>query len=96
MPADVGEIYWNARPHLERLGVSLKRGGTDDKGQQLVRQSLAVAFPGTRALVRLVTHAKAHLDGLRVLRQGVEPLHCLSDVRVAIEQALLRAHPMAA
>jgi hypothetical protein len=91
---DIVEIYWNARPHLERLGVNLRHGGIDDRGQQLlevVRRSLAEGFPGTPVLVRFAVHAKAPANDIRVLRRGIEQTGCIDEVRAAIEQALQQA-----
>lgn len=94
MTTDIVEIYWNARPHLDRLGVNLRRGGIDDRGQHLleeVRMSLVEVFPGTAVLVRFTVHAKPSVNDLRVLRQGTERPECLDEVRAAIEQALQQA-----
>jgi len=94
LTTDIVEIYWNARPHLERLGVNLRHSGIDDRGQRLldeVRKSLVEVFPGTAVLVRFAVHAKAPADDLRVLRQGIEHPECLDEVRAAIEQALQQA-----
>jgi hypothetical protein len=99
LTADIVEIYWNARPHLERLGVNLRRGGIDDKGQRVleeVRRSLAEAFPGAPVLVRITVHAAAPADDLRVLRRGVEQSHRLPELRMTIEQAIQRTQPEAA
>jgi hypothetical protein len=57
--ADIVEIHWNARPHLERLGVNLRRRGIDERGKRLleeVRRSLAGAFPGAPVLFRISVH----------------------------------------
>ncbi|WP_262031290.1 hypothetical protein [Microvirga sp. Mcv34] len=94
MATDIVEIYWNARPHLERLGVNLRRSGIDDRGQHLleeVRKSLVEVFPGTPVLVRFAVHSKVPTDDLRVLRRGAEQPGCLDEVRAAIDQALLQA-----
>jgi hypothetical protein len=91
---DIVEIYWNARPHLERLGVNLRRSGIDERGQHLledVRKSLVEVFPGIPVLVRIVVHAKAPANDLRVLRRGIEQSGCLDEVRAAINQALQQA-----
>ena len=99
LTADIVEIYWNARPHLELLGVNLRRGGIDDKGQKVleeVRKSLTEAFPGAPVLVRITVHSAAPADDLRVLRQGVEQSHCLPELRMAIEQAIERTQREAA
>jgi hypothetical protein len=96
---DIVEIYWNARPHLERLGVNLRRSGIDDRGQHLlekVRKSLVEVFPGTPVLVRFAVHAKAPVNDLRVLRQGIEQPACVDEVRAAIEYALQQAEREAA
>lgn len=88
------EIYWNARPHLERLGVNLRRSGIDDRGQQLleeVRKSLVEVFPGTPVLVRFAVHTKAPANDLRVLRRGIEQTGDIEAVRAAIEQTLQQA-----
>jgi hypothetical protein len=94
LTTDIVEIYWNARPHLERLGVNLRRSGIDDRGQHLldeVRKSLVEVFPGTPVLVRFAVHAKAPANDLRVLRRGVEQPGCIDEVRAAINQALKQA-----
>jgi hypothetical protein len=91
LTTDIVEIYWNARPHLERLGVNFRRKGLDDRGQHLleeVRMSLVEVFPGTAVLVRFAEHAKAPASDLRVLRQGIDQPACVDEVRAAIEQAL--------
>jgi hypothetical protein len=88
------EIYWNARPHLERLGVNLRRNGIDDRGQHLleeVRKSLVEVFPGVPVLVRIAVHAKAPPSDLRVLRRGIEQPGCIDEVRAAIERTLQQA-----
>jgi hypothetical protein len=94
LTTDIVEIYWNARPHLERRGVNLRRGGIDDRGQHLleeVRKCLVEVFPGIPVLVRLVVHAKAPASDLRVLRRGIEQPGYLDEVRAAIEHALQQA-----
>ena len=99
MTTDIVEIYWNARPHLERFGVNLRRSGIDDRGQHLleeVRKSLVETFPGTPVLVRFAVHAKVPGKDLRVLRRGVEQPGCIDDVHAAIEQALLQVEREAA
>jgi alpha-D-ribose 1-methylphosphonate 5-phosphate C-P lyase len=94
LTTDIVEIYWNARPHLERLGVNLRRSEIDDRGQHLleeVRKSLVKVFPGSPVLVRFAVHAKAPVNDLRVLRQGSEQPTCVAEVRAAIEHALQQA-----
>ncbi|MFC1459530.1 hypothetical protein ACETIH_23095 [Microvirga arabica] len=94
MTTDIVEIFWNARPHLERLGVNLRRNGIDDRGQHLleeVRKRLVEVFPGTPVLVRFAVHAKTPANDLRVLRQGIEQTECIEEVRAAIEQTLQQA-----
>jgi hypothetical protein len=94
MTADIVEIYWNARPCLERAGVNLRRGGIDDKGQKLlgeVRKSLVASFPDSAVLVRFAVHTKAPTDDLRVMRRGVEQSDCLDDLCAAIELAIQHA-----
>jgi hypothetical protein len=94
LTTDIVEIFWNARPHLEWLGVNLRRSGIDDRGQHLleeVRKNLAEVFPGVPVLVRIAVHAKAPPNGLRVLRRGIEQPGCIEDVRAAIEQTLQQA-----
>lgn len=94
MTTDIVEIYWNARPHLERLGINLRRSGIDERGQQIleeVRKSLVGMFPGTPVLVRFAVHAKAPVNDLRVLRQGIEQPVCVDEVRAAIEHTLRQA-----
>lgn len=91
MTTDIIEIYWNARPHLERLGVNLRRSGIDDRGQhflEVVRKNLVQAFPGTPVLVRFAVHAKVPVNDLRVLRQGIEQPASVDEVRTVIEHAL--------
>ncbi|MBD2750103.1 hypothetical protein IC232_25890 [Microvirga sp. BT688] len=91
MTAGIVEIYWNARPCLERAGANLRRGGIDDKGQKLlgeVRKSLVASFPDSAVLVRFAVHAKARADDLRVMRRGVEQSNCLDGVRATIELAI--------
>jgi hypothetical protein len=91
---DIVEIYWNARPHLERLGVNLRRNEIDDRGQRLlqeVRKILVEVFPGTPVLVRFAVHAKAPVNDIRILRRGIEQPGCIDEVRAAIEQALQQA-----
>jgi len=93
LSTDIVEIYWNARPHLERFGVNLRRSGIDDRGQHLleeVRKSLVEMFPGTPVLARFAVHAKVPTDDLRVLRRGIEQPGCIDEVRAAIEQVLLQ------
>jgi hypothetical protein len=99
MSADIVEIHWNARPHLERLGVNLRRGGIDDRGKKLldeVRKSLVGAFPGAPVLFRISVHTGASTDDLRVLRQGVEQPGCLHELRTAIEHVVQHAQHEAA
>ncbi|ANY84942.1 hypothetical protein BB934_42705 (plasmid) [Microvirga ossetica] len=99
MTTDIVEIYWNARPHLQRLGVNLRRSGIDDRGQHVlaeVRKSLVEVFPGTPVLVRFAVHAKAPANDLRILRRGIEQLGCVDEVRAAIEHALQQAECEAA
>jgi hypothetical protein len=94
MTADIVEIYWNARPCLERAGANLRRGGIDDKGKKLlgeVRKSLVASFPDSAVLVRFAVHAKAPTDDLRIVRRGVEQSDCLKGVRATIEIALQHA-----
>ncbi len=94
MTAEIVEIYWNARPCLERAGANLRRGGIDVKGQKLlseVRKSLVASFPDSAVLVRFAVHAKAPTDDLRVLRRGVPQSDCLDGVRAAVELALQHA-----
>jgi hypothetical protein len=94
LTTDIVEIYWNARPHLERLGVNLRRNEIDDRGQRLleeVRKSLVEVFPGTPVLVRFAVHAKAPVNDIRILRRGIEQPGCIDEVRAAIEQALQQA-----
>jgi hypothetical protein len=94
LTTDIVEIYWNARPHLERLGVNLRRSGIDDRGQHLleeVRKSLVEVFPGAPVLMRFAVHAKAPANDIRVLRQGIEQPGYLDEVRAVIEQALQQA-----
>jgi hypothetical protein len=91
---DIVEIYWNAHPHLERLGVNLRRNEIDDRGQRLlqeVRKILVEVFPGTPVLVRFAVHAKAPVNDIRILRRGIEQPGCIDEVRAAIEQALQQA-----
>jgi hypothetical protein len=93
MSADIVEVYWNARPSLERAGVNLRRGSIDDKGQRLldeVRRSLVDAFPSAPVLVRFAVHTKAPTDDLRVVRQGVERSDRLEEIRAVIERAIQR------
>ena len=99
MSADIVEIPWNARPHLERLGVNLRRGGIDDRGKRLledVRRSLARVFPGAPVLFRISVHTGVPTDDLRVLRQGVEQPNCLDELRAAIDHAVQYAQREAA
>lgn len=94
MTADIVEIYWNARPFLERAGANLRRGGIDDKGQKLlgeVRKSLVAFFPDSAVLVRFAVHAKVPTDDLRVMRRDVQQSDCLDGVRATIELALQHA-----
>ena len=88
---DIVEIHWNARPHLERLGINLRRGDIDERGQRLleqVRKGLVDAFPGSPVLLRIAVHAKTPVSGLRVLRRGVESSDCIEKVRVSIEHVI--------
>ena len=99
MSADIVEIHWNARPHLERLGVNLRRGGIDERGKRLleeVRGRLAAAFPGSPVLFRISVHRGVPTDDLRVLRQGVEQPDCLYELRTAIDHAVQHAQREAA
>lgn len=94
LTTDIVEIYWNARPHLERLGVNLRRSGIDDKGQHLleeVRKGLVEVFPGAPVLTRFAVHAKAPASDLRVLRRGIEQPECVDEVRAVIEHSLQQA-----
>ena len=99
MAADIVEIYWNARPHLERLGVNLRRRvGLDERGHKVleeVRKSLVDAFPGTPVLVRFAVHGTPPAGDLRIIRQGVEQPQSLPEIRIAIEQAVRRTQPEA-
>lgn len=94
MTTDIVEIYWNARPHLERLGVNLRRSGIDDRGRYLleeVRKCLVEVFPGILVLVRFAVHTKAPANDLRIVRRGIEQSTCVDEVRTAIEHALRHA-----
>lgn len=94
MTTDIVEIYWNARPHLERLGVNLRRSAIDDRGQHLleeVRKSLVEVFPRTPVLVRFAVHGKPPANDLRVLRRGIEQSGSIDEVRAVIEHALHEA-----
>jgi hypothetical protein len=94
LTTDIIEIYWNARPDLERRGVNLRRGGIDDRGQHFleeVRKKLVDAFPGTPVLMRIVVHAKAPTDDLRILRRGIEQPGCIAELRATIADALQQA-----
>ena len=94
LTTDIVEIYWNARPHLERLGVNLRRSGIDGRGQHFleeVRKSLVEVFPRTPVLVRFAVHAKAPANDLRIVRRGIEQPACVDEVRAAIEHALQQA-----
>jgi len=94
LTTDIVEIYWNARPCLEHLGVNLRRGGIDDRGQRLldeVRKSLVEAFRGTPVLVRFAVHTKPPASDLRVLRRGIEQPECIAEVRAIIDHVLQEA-----
>lgn len=94
MTTDIVEIHWNARPHLERLGVNLRRSGIDDRGQHLleeVRKSLVEVFPGVPVLMRFAAHPKAPASDLRVLRRGIEQPDRVDEVRAVIEHSLQQA-----
>ena len=99
MGADIVEIYWNARPHLERMGVSLRRGEINAHGQSLleeVRKALVAEFPGTPVLVRIAVRTGDLSSDVRVLRQGVEQSDCVGRLRTVIDQALQRTQPRVA
>jgi len=94
MAADIVEIYWNARPHLERLGVNLRRRtGIDEKGQRLleeVRKSLVAAFPRTPVLVRFAVQGTPSEADLRVIRPGIEQPHSVRGLLTAMVRAIRR------
>lgn len=99
LTTDIVEIYWNARPHLERLGVNLRRNEIGDRGQRLleeVRKRLVEVFPGTPVLVRFAVHAKAPANDLRIVRRGIEQPACVDEARAAIEHAPQQAECEAA
>ena len=98
---DVVEVFWNARPHLERLGLNLnpKRRDIDPRGEQLldeVRRSLVHAFPESATLVRIAVRTGVGQADLRVVRRGVEEPDRLDELRDLVDDAVGRAAPQPA
>ena len=92
--ADIVEVFWNARPYLDRLGVKVGGGELDPRADRMfreVRASMAEAFPGRVTLVRIAVRAKDRDDTVRVVGCGTEADPNPSDLHVMIEQAVERA-----
>lgn len=93
---DIVEVFWNARPHLQRLGIKVGANTLDPRADQLfadVRLEIGKAFPGAVALVRISTRGKDVTADLRMVRgkaeiEGPE----LETVRTLINEAIDRAN----
>jgi hypothetical protein len=89
--ADIIEVFWNARPHLDRLRIKVGANALDPRAEQLfadVRAAAAAAFPEAVTLVRIAVRKAPETD-LRVRASGPAP--DLDPLRQAIDAAVVRA-----
>ncbi|HEY8564618.1 MAG TPA: hypothetical protein VIL65_03885 [Beijerinckiaceae bacterium] len=92
---DVVEVFWNARPCLERAGVKPNLLTHDARSGRLfdeVRRAVMDAFPGRPTLVRIaVRKSDRDDDGLRVKGNGATGSVDIDGLRRVIQQAVDRA-----
>jgi hypothetical protein len=66
------EVFWNARPCLNRMSIKVGAGPLDPRAAQMfqeVRAAAASAFPGCVTLVRIAVRRQPEME-LRVVRRG--------------------------
>jgi len=92
---DIVEIFWNARPHLDRIGVKVNSNALDPRAERMfseVRGSVADAFPGCVTLLRIAVRKHKGEDDIRVVcRSHAEIDTDLVAIRQRIESAVERA-----
>jgi hypothetical protein len=93
---DIVEIYWNARPHLDRMGVKVNSNALDPRAERMfseVRGSVADAFPGSVTLLRIAVRSRKGEDDIRIVRRSnsAEPAGDIPAIRARIESAVERA-----
>ena len=91
---EIVEIYWNARPHLARLGIKVKAAPLDPRVEGLfseIRRGVAGLFPEFVTLVRITTRNGDPDAPLPIARAGAAPQAGLEAVRGLIDQAVTRA-----
>ncbi|HEY8381900.1 MAG TPA: hypothetical protein VIL09_07115 [Microvirga sp.] len=90
---DVVEVFWNARPSLERLGIKPERVASDPRAGAViddVRSAVIGAFPGVPTLVRIAVRTANPEGELRVVRDGTDQPEGLDALGAIIEQAVNR------
>ena len=95
---EIVEVYWNAQPHLARLGIKVKAAPLDPRVEDLffeIRRGVAGLFPECVTLVRITTRNGDPDAPLRIARAGAEPQAGLEAARALIDQAVTRAGTIA-
>ena len=92
---DIVEVHWNARPHLQRLGIKVGSGDLNPRAEKLfdeIRGSASKIFPGAVAIVRIATRNKTAGTDLRITRCGQDlSEHEIEAMRTLIDQAIEHA-----
>jgi hypothetical protein len=93
---NIVEIFWNARPHLDRMGVKVNSNALDPRAERMfseVRGSVADAFPGCVTLLRIAVRSGKGEQDVRIVRRGgsTELEGDIVAIRQRIESAVERA-----
>jgi hypothetical protein len=90
---NIVEVFWNARPHLNRMSIKVGAGPLDPRAAQLfqeVRAAAASAFPGCVTLVRIAVRRQPETELRVVRRPDTEDAGDLRRVRALIAEVVGR------
>ncbi len=89
---DFVEVFWNAAPSLQRLGIRVNAGSLDPRAERLfeeVRAAARDAYPDAVPLVRIAVRSKkGSTEELRVMRSGQPDEAGVKRLHAALERAV--------
>ncbi len=92
---EIVEVFWNARPALERAGIRPEKVSSDPRAEALfdeVRRAIMGAFPGVPTLVRIAVRTVGEGSaGLRVVWAGMDEKDGLDGLLRVIDDAVNKA-----